>query len=110
GPHTWSAAIKIIESGVLPLDEICTHQYGLGDVQTALDQVADSAGSSVKVSLIPGLCTTRPAASPGDIARPRGLPASGATPARRGPLVSRRGRVPAGPDGPGGLAADHALS
>src|SRR5690625_7821453 len=54
GPHTWSAAIKIIESGVLPLDEICTHQYGLGDVQTALDQVADSAGSSVKVSLIPG--------------------------------------------------------
>ena len=55
GPHTWSAAIKIIESGVLPLDEICTHQYGLGDVQTALDQVADSAGSSVKVSLIPGL-------------------------------------------------------
>ncbi|CAM4056289.1 zinc-binding dehydrogenase [Helcobacillus massiliensis] len=55
GPNCWPQAIKIIESGVLPLDEICTHQYGLDDVQTALDQVADSAGASIKVSIVPGL-------------------------------------------------------
>ncbi|GAA1298937.1 MULTISPECIES: zinc-binding dehydrogenase [Micrococcales] len=54
GPHCWPAAIKIIESGVLPLDEICTHQFGLGEVQKALDTVADSAGASIKVSLLPG--------------------------------------------------------
>ena len=55
GPNCWPAAIKIIESGVLPMDEICTHQYGLADVQKALDQVGDSAGASVKVSIVPGL-------------------------------------------------------
>lgn len=55
GPHTWPAAIKIIEKGELPLDEICTHQFGLADFQKALDSVADSAGASVKVSILPGL-------------------------------------------------------
>ncbi|MFC7374881.1 MULTISPECIES: zinc-binding dehydrogenase [unclassified Brachybacterium] len=55
GPNCWPAAIKMIESGELPMDEICTHQYGLGEVQTALDQVADSAGASVKVSILPGI-------------------------------------------------------
>ena len=54
GPHTWPAAIKIIEKGDLPLDEICTHQFGLADFQKALDSVADSAGASVKVSILPG--------------------------------------------------------
>src|SRR5699024_10008458 len=49
GPHCWPAAIKMLESGTLPLDEICTHQYPLEDFQTALEKVADSAGSSVKV-------------------------------------------------------------
>jgi len=55
GPHTWPGAIKIIEKGDLPLDDICTHQFGLADFQKALDSVADSAGASVKVSIVPGL-------------------------------------------------------
>ena len=50
----WPAAIKMIESGELPLDEICTHQYGLSDFQQALDQVGDSSGASIKVSILPG--------------------------------------------------------
>lgn len=54
GPNCWPAAIKIIESGTLPMDEICTHQFGLGEVQTALDTVGDSSGASVKVSILPG--------------------------------------------------------
>lgn len=53
GPHAWPGAIKIIEKGDIPLDEICTHQFGLTEFQKALDTVADSAGASVKVSIIP---------------------------------------------------------
>ncbi len=53
GPHTWPTAIKMIESGILPLDEICTHQFGLEDFQKGLELVGDSAGSSVKVSILP---------------------------------------------------------
>jgi threonine dehydrogenase-like Zn-dependent dehydrogenase len=52
GPHCWPAAIKMIESGVLPMDEICTHQLPLTDFQQGLDLVA-SGKESVKVSLIP---------------------------------------------------------
>lgn len=54
GPHCWPAAIKMLENGVLPMDKICTHQFVLEDFQTALDTVGDSAGSSVKVSILPG--------------------------------------------------------
>jgi erythritol/L-threitol dehydrogenase len=53
GPHCWPAAIKLLESGVLPLDDICTHQVGLADFQKALDLVADTGGPSVKVSILP---------------------------------------------------------
>lgn len=53
GPHCWPAAIKMIESGVLPLDEICTDQFPLEKFQDALDMVADSSGESVKVSILP---------------------------------------------------------
>ncbi|MBK1783949.1 alcohol dehydrogenase catalytic domain-containing protein [Prauserella sp. ASG 168] len=53
GPHCWPAAIKLIESGALPLDDICTHQFGLADFQKALDLVADTSGASVKVSILP---------------------------------------------------------
>ncbi|MFB9376083.1 zinc-binding dehydrogenase [Kineococcus gynurae] len=52
GHNTWPAALKLIESGVLPLDEICSHQLPLEDFQKGLDLVADSA-NSVKVSLLP---------------------------------------------------------
>ncbi|MBD7995674.1 alcohol dehydrogenase catalytic domain-containing protein [Arthrobacter sp. Sa2CUA1] len=53
GPHCWPAAIKMIESGILPLDEICTDQFPLEKFQEALDKVADSSGESVKVSILP---------------------------------------------------------
>jgi len=52
GPNFWPAAIKMIESGRLPLDEICTHQFPLADFQKGLDMVADGT-KSIKVSLIP---------------------------------------------------------
>ncbi|GAV96793.1 MAG: alcohol dehydrogenase catalytic domain-containing protein [Corynebacterium glutamicum] len=54
GPHCWPAAIKMIESGSLPMDEICTNQFPLDQFQEALDLVGDTAGTSVKVSIIPG--------------------------------------------------------
>ena len=52
GPHCWPAAIRMIESGRLPMDKICTHQLPLADFQKGLDLVA-SGKESVKVSLIP---------------------------------------------------------
>ena len=52
GPGCWPAAIRMIESGRLPMDEICTHQLPLEDFQQGLDLVA-SGQNSVKVSLIP---------------------------------------------------------
>ena len=52
GPHCWPAAIKMIESGILPLDEICTHQFPLADFQKGLDMV-DAGTESIKVSLVP---------------------------------------------------------
>jgi threonine dehydrogenase-like Zn-dependent dehydrogenase len=58
GPHTWPAAIKLLEAQTLPMEEICTHQFPLERFQEALDLVGDSAGHSVKVSLIPSLTST----------------------------------------------------
>ena len=52
GPYCWPAAIRMIESGILPMDKICTHQLPLADFQQGLDLVA-SGKESVKVSLIP---------------------------------------------------------
>jgi threonine dehydrogenase-like Zn-dependent dehydrogenase len=52
GPYCWPAAIKMIESGVLPMDKICTHQLPLTEFQKGPDLVA-SGKESVKVSLIP---------------------------------------------------------
>jgi erythritol/L-threitol dehydrogenase len=37
------------------MSDICTHQFPLEQFQEALDLVGDSAGASVKVSLIPTL-------------------------------------------------------
>ncbi len=53
GPHTWPAAIRMLEAGTLPMDQICTHQLPLERFQEGLDLVADGK-SSIKVSLIPG--------------------------------------------------------
>jgi erythritol/L-threitol dehydrogenase len=52
GPHCWPAAIRMLESGRLPMDRICTHQIPLERFQDGLDLVADGT-SSIKVSLIP---------------------------------------------------------
>jgi len=52
GPNCWPTAIELIETGKLPLDEICTHQLPLADFQKGLDLVA-SGTESIKVSLIP---------------------------------------------------------
>ncbi len=53
GPGCWPAAIRLIESGRLPMDDICTHQLPLEEFQKGLDLVA-SGHESIKVSLIPG--------------------------------------------------------
>jgi threonine dehydrogenase-like Zn-dependent dehydrogenase len=53
GPHCWPAAIRMIESGRLPMDQICTHQLPLSQFQEGLDLVAEGS-KSIKVSLIPG--------------------------------------------------------
>jgi erythritol/L-threitol dehydrogenase len=53
GPHCWPAAIRMIESGKLPLDRIVTHELPLADFQEGLDLVADGR-RSIKVSLLPG--------------------------------------------------------
>jgi threonine dehydrogenase-like Zn-dependent dehydrogenase len=52
GPHCWPAAIRMIESGRLPTERICTHQLPLADFQKGLDMVANGK-ESIKVSLIP---------------------------------------------------------
>ncbi|WP_238009299.1 alcohol dehydrogenase catalytic domain-containing protein [Dactylosporangium sp. AC04546] len=52
GPHCWPAAIRMIESGRLPLERICTHQLPLDRFQEGLDLVADGS-TSIKVSLLP---------------------------------------------------------
>jgi len=52
GAHCWPDAIRMVESGILPLDEICTHQLPLADFQKGFDLVA-SGKESIKVSLIP---------------------------------------------------------
>ncbi|HET6760222.1 MAG TPA: alcohol dehydrogenase catalytic domain-containing protein [Propionibacteriaceae bacterium] len=52
GPHCWPAAIRMIESGMLPMDKICTHQLPLAEFRRGLDLVS-SGRESIKVSLIP---------------------------------------------------------
>lgn len=52
GPKCWPAAIRLIESGALPMDRIVTHQLPLEDFQKGLDMVAGGK-ESIKVTLIP---------------------------------------------------------
>jgi threonine dehydrogenase-like Zn-dependent dehydrogenase len=52
GPHCWPAAIRMIESGRLPLDRICSHQLPLAEFAKGLDLVSDGT-SSITVSLVP---------------------------------------------------------
>ncbi|MFD4668205.1 alcohol dehydrogenase catalytic domain-containing protein [Lentzea sp. NPDC058450] len=53
GPHCWPAAIKMLEEGRLPVADICTHQLPMTEFQKGLDLVADTGGSSIKVSILP---------------------------------------------------------
>ncbi|MGY1704985.1 erythritol/L-threitol dehyrogenase [Geodermatophilus sp. SYSU D00697] len=53
GPHCWPAAARMLESGMLPMDQIVTHQLPVQDFKEGLDLVG-SGTKSVKVSLIPG--------------------------------------------------------
>jgi erythritol/L-threitol dehydrogenase len=51
-PHCWPAATRLIASGRLPMEKICTHQLPLADFKTGL--VLTGRGTeSVKVTLIP---------------------------------------------------------
>lgn len=52
GPNCWPAAVRMLEEGRLPMDEICTHQLPLEDFQKGLDLV-NSGKESIKVSLLP---------------------------------------------------------
>ena len=52
GADCWPAAIRMLESGRLPMDRICTHQLPLADFQKGLDLVA-SGKESIKVSADP---------------------------------------------------------
>jgi threonine dehydrogenase-like Zn-dependent dehydrogenase len=52
GPHCWPAAIRMLEAGRLPMDEICSHQFPLEKFQDGLDMVADGT-KSIKVTLLP---------------------------------------------------------
>jgi threonine dehydrogenase-like Zn-dependent dehydrogenase len=52
GPHCYPVAIRMIEQGLLPMDEIVTHRLGMGDYQKGIDMVI-SGLTSVKVTLEP---------------------------------------------------------
>jgi 2-desacetyl-2-hydroxyethyl bacteriochlorophyllide A dehydrogenase len=52
GPNCWPAAIRLIEEGRLPLDDICTHQLPIADFAQGLALVS-SGKESIKVSLLP---------------------------------------------------------
>ena len=52
GPHCWPAAVRMLEAGMLPMDEIVTHQLPVEEFQDGLELVG-SGSKSVKVSLIP---------------------------------------------------------
>lgn len=52
GPNAWPAAVRMLESGTLPMEAICSHQLPLAEFQRGLDLVG-GGGEAVKVSLIP---------------------------------------------------------
>lgn len=51
-PHCYPIAIRMLEEGRLPMDQIVTHQLSLTDFQKGIDLVADGT-QSVKVTLTP---------------------------------------------------------
>lgn len=51
-PHTYPVAIRMLEQGLLPIDEIVTHRLPLADFQAGIDLVA-AGTASIKVTLEP---------------------------------------------------------
>jgi threonine dehydrogenase-like Zn-dependent dehydrogenase len=51
-PHAYPTAIRMLERGLIPIDEIVTHQLPLADFQKGIDLVG-SGGQSIKVTLTP---------------------------------------------------------
>ena len=51
-PHTYPVAIRMLEQGLLPIDEIVTQRMPLADFQKGIDLVASGA-TSIKVTLEP---------------------------------------------------------
>jgi threonine dehydrogenase-like Zn-dependent dehydrogenase len=52
GPHCYPVAIRMIEAGLLPMDEIVTHRLPLTDYKKGIEMVI-SGLTSVKVTLEP---------------------------------------------------------
>jgi threonine dehydrogenase-like Zn-dependent dehydrogenase len=52
GPYCYPIAIDMLRKGLLPMDEIITHQLPLADFQRGIDLVA-AGNKSVKVTLLP---------------------------------------------------------
>ena len=52
GPYCYPVAIRMIEQGLLPMDEIVTHRLPLADYQKGIDMVVRGL-TSVKVTLEP---------------------------------------------------------
>ena len=46
-------AIEFLASGLLPMDEIATHTFGLGQAKDAIDAVAGRSGHAIHVSIVP---------------------------------------------------------
>ena len=52
GPHCYPVAIRMLQEGRLPMDDIITHRMPLAKFQEGLDLVASGA-ASIKVTLEP---------------------------------------------------------
>lgn len=53
--NTWPLAITMLQSGAVELDSLVTHEYGLDQVEQALD--ADASPTSLKRMVVPALAS-----------------------------------------------------
>jgi threonine dehydrogenase-like Zn-dependent dehydrogenase len=47
-------AIEFLAAGLLPMEELATHTFGLDRARDAIDAVAGGAGNAIHVSIVPG--------------------------------------------------------
>ena len=52
GPYCYPRAIEMLDKGLLPIEQIVTHQFPLPQFQQAIELVS-SATESIKVALVP---------------------------------------------------------